>query len=304
MSGHGKCEDGHLCDYHEGKVFNSVCPGPEVYGEAYVRMVDELLNTQKDIENLSLETLVKNSLQLVNDYWLNHDGELNGELIAAHRTEYKKAQDEKKYLAGGWMASPQQFSQLYAVMWAMHKKGNLNSDSQVLRLGTASGAHSDQLARVFPMVEAGLNPDLTIMDSCDAPLEDSRHLTEKLVIGDVVTEMRDLIREESMDIVEGHVITSFIPAKNSPDALDHGKSLAAKLRLFLNANHVLKSGGLLCMCIGTSPKDPRRFNNEEEIVETIEEAGFRDITIVATTDPLDYADGHYDPGNFIVAAFK
>lgn len=303
MSGHGKCENGDLCDYHKGKVFNSVCPGPEVYGEAHVRVVDELLNTQ-NFANLSLEDLVKHSLQLVDFYWRNHFSELNGELIAAHRTEYKKAQEEEHYLAGGWMASPQQFSQLYAVMWALHKRGNLNSDSQVLRLGTASGAHSKQLAAVFPMVDDGLNPDLTIMDLCDAPLEDSREVTEKLVVGDVVSEMSDLIREASMDIVEAHVITSFIPAKNSPDASDHSKSLAAKLRLFSNANHVLKSGGLLCMCIGTSPKDPRRFNNKEEIVKTIEEAGFRDVTIVETTDPLDYTEGHYDPGNFVVAAFK
>jgi hypothetical protein len=303
MSGHGKCENGHLCSYHEGKVFNSVCPGPEVYGEAHVRAVDELLNKQ-DVANISVEDLVKNSLYLVDQYWSTHSGELNDGLITAHRAEYKKAQEENHYLAGGWMASPQQFSQLYAVMWAMHKMGHLNSDSQVLRLGTASGAHSKQLARVFPMVEEGLNPDLTIMDLCDSPLEDSRDVTENLVVGDVVTEMRDLIGEASMDVVEAHVITSFIPAKNSPDASDHGKSLAAKLRLFSNANHVLKSGGLLCMCIGTSPKDPRRFNNEEEIVKSIEEAGFRDVTIVETTDPLDYTDGHYDEGNFIVAAFK
>ncbi|MBD3156821.1 hypothetical protein GF369_03250 [Candidatus Peregrinibacteria bacterium] len=303
IAGHGRCIDGKLCAYHEGKVNNSVCPSPEVYGEKPLEEIHKLLNSQK-VEELSLEELIKNSLKLIDDYWKEHANELVGNLISAHRSEYKEAQKKDMYLAGGWMASPQQFSQLHAVMWVLNKKGKLTSNSDVLRLGTASGAHSEQLAGIFSIINSDLDPELTIIDKCNAPLENSKHLTEKLKLGDVVTDMRNLIKDASMDVVTGHFITSFIPGKDSPEASGHAKSLAAKLQLFSNANYVLKLGGCLCICIGTSPKDPRRFNNQEEISNTIKDAGFRDINIVETTDPLDFTDGSYDPGNFFVVAFK
>ncbi|MBD3330141.1 hypothetical protein GF354_01265 [Candidatus Peregrinibacteria bacterium] len=303
MKGHGKCHDGQLCSYHEGKVNNSVCPSPEVYGVNHLEQISIMLNEQ-DTEDISVEELMEDSLKLVDEYWKNNKHDLKTNDIANHRAEYNEAQKDGRYLAGGWMASPQQFSQLFTAMWVLNAKGQLDSNSEVLRLGTASGAHSQQLNGVFPIIDPNLNPALSIMDMCDAPLKDSEHVTDKLICGDIVSGMREAVNEASMDIVTGHVITSFIPAKGSEEARDHEKSLAAKLKLFSNARHVLKLGGCMCMCIGTSPNDPRRFNNKDEIVKVIEDAGFRDITIVETTDPLDFSDGNYDPGNFVVVAFK
>lgn len=302
MRGHDVCSSDYdsrtgkgLCEYHESKVGKSVVPGEDIYSRIDLVKIEEwLVHLAK--KNLPIAEFLRIALTMVDDYWALHRNDLDERLYESHKRISEACKAEGKYLAGGWMASPHQFSQLYAVLWILKKRGVLTDESEILRCGTASSAHTRQLTGTFEMLD--VDPNVTIVDVCRPPLDESAPYVAKTVVADLQT--MEFVSGQFCGVT-GHVIDSFIPKQ----AASHAEALGIKADLFKRLNGAIKKDGFLVMLIGTSP-NKRRFNTEEEIAYTLEAAGFAEIFVIRTTDPLDYDEekGTHIDGNFFVVALN
>jgi hypothetical protein len=290
MRGHLE-KSGECCEYHANKVKKSTKPGPEVYGAKHLEKIKGLLEVQ-NIKELTAEQLVLSSLNIVDNYWKENKNELDSVLKDTHQ----KASEACNYLAGGWQASPHQYSQLYATMWALAQKGRLKNDSNVLLSGTASGAHTKQLTEVFPAV--GMDPEVHTVDICKPPLVESEHDVDSITQCNIAALP---YKTGSINVVTGHFVDSFLAKK----VTTHEESLEIRKDIYTELNRVTNKDGCLCMGIGTS-SHIARFNSADEIEETLSHAGYKDIFVLPTTDPLDYdkTSKRHTDGNYFVVAFK
>jgi hypothetical protein len=290
MRGHRE-KGGDCCKYHEGKVGNSTKPGPEVYGIEHLEKIQALLEAQ-DVELKDVGHLIFESLLIVDKYWQDYRDELDTTLYQTHQ----KASAACNYLAGGWQASPQQYSQLFTVIWSLAQKDALKPNSRLLRAGTASGQHTKQLTEVFDLV--GIKPEIFLVDLCKPPLAESSEDVDSLFQGNIANLP---LNDNSIDILTGHVVDSFLVK----EAQTHEEAISKRKEIYSELRRVMSENGCLCMLIGTSDHIAR-LNSSREIVKMLESAGFKTPIILPTTDPLDYDKENqtHSDGNYFVVAFN
>jgi hypothetical protein len=120
MRGAGHCCEDKMCEYHETKVGKSVVPGPEVYSAEDQKKILQMFELI-EIKDNNLQELTALALEKVRDYWRENRSRLNGDLKQAHQNAYTEAKNNGRYLAGGWLAGPETYSQLLAVLWVQKK---------------------------------------------------------------------------------------------------------------------------------------------------------------------------------------
>lgn len=220
----------------------------------------------------------------------------------------------EKEFAASWLATPQQAMQMAAVLEATKAR-------DILRLGTASAHHAEQLAILMDTTANDItDKTLSIVDTVNLPLDqvnEKKHLFTKRNV-DVKTQQMDVldmnneealkfVPNESQDMVTSHFIMGGIPTATQfeTEKMTREQALELKQQVFENAYAKLREGGTLAFGIGTSAEE-RRFHTKEEIQQYLEKAGFESskISIHATTDTMDDKDGKLIPGNFFVTAVK
>ena len=308
------------CNYHATKVAwkysglgefgpTSVFPPAIVWGKEQLQEIDKslvLLKHDVAYENVSLLGKVGLVLDAVGEYWKSHATDLNGSLYQAWQTWQLQTKLGLKYGAGSWAASPQQLSQYVETVKVLQENGQ--DVSQVLRLGTASGIHTQQ--EIFALALADIkNPKLTIIDSCSPPLVESQHVAKKSIenttVGSVLSLPANWIGK--WPIVTAHFLESFLPTKEQymEQKLDNNASIQLKIKHFSEVHKALVPEGVFITAMGTSTPD-RRFANEQEMSDALHSAGFleKNTLIVPTTDPFDYQNGKHTEGNYFVVAQK
>jgi hypothetical protein len=319
MIGLGICGDGP-CGYHAAKVGSkytgsgetgsiSVFPPSIVWGKEQLQEIStSIIALKHNPKYESAPVLGKIGLVLnaVNEYWSSHANDLDGSLHHAWDSWQKSATSESKYGAGSWASSSQQLSQLVETVKVLRENGL--DVSHVLRLGTASGIHTQQ--EIFALAHAGVNhPKLTIIDGCNPPLAESQHVAKNSIESVTVGSVLSLPEQWNgkWNVVTAHFIESFLPTQEqyAAQALDHGASIQLKTQFFREVYNALAPGGVFITAIGSS-KAARRFTHDGEITFALFSAGFskESLCIVPTTDPADYENGTHLQGNYFVVAFK
>lgn len=336
-----------MTEYHRNKVgkitvirngkresiTKSTFPPEDVWAredqETILRSVNQL-QLQPEYPTLSLVQQLRQSLQITTEHW--QDRNILNHLHDNWETWKNESESQGRYPAGGWAASPEQFSQLLAVIQVIDTNQNLH---RVLRLGTASGVHTEQ--ELLALYLGLSNPsrlqhttedrlEFDVIDAYRAPLRDTR----KVISPDLNLHTRRAsalhlpkhalpwnrtkFPSDSVDLVTTSFIESFIPTEPEfrNNHMTHSAGIALKERLFTEAKRVLRNGGVFTMTIGTEQakqppqKDPRRFQNKEELQRSLVQAGFHPdkIIITPTTDPLDFENGQLSEGNYFVVAIK
>lgn len=306
MKGLGQCETAKPCEYHAAKVapvftglaevgLISEFPPSSVWGKEYIYAVAKIQSG----------SLVE-KLTAVNGYWAKHQKELDSFLHKDWEVWQQQAKEKGKYGAGGWAASPQQLSQYVETIKALKDQGV--DVSKVLRLGTASGVHTQQ--EVFALILAGVkHPKMTIVDLCVPPLVESLTIVQENVEAVSVSSVLSLPKEwkNKWSLITTHFLEAFLPSVEqfTKEKLDHNASLQLKEDHLSHVYTALKPGGYFIAAIGTS-KGAQRFHNVSEITNAYIQSGFHrsDICIVPTTDPFDYDNGKHLSGNYFVVAQK
>lgn len=309
MQGLGQCETAKPCEYHQSKVapvftglaevgLISEFPPSSVWGKEHIYAVHE---EAKRIPSGSL----MEKLQAVNAYWSKHQQDLDGTLHHAWEVWQQQVKAKGKYGAGGWAASPQQLSQYVETINVLKDQGV--DVSKVLRLGTASGVHTQQ--EVFALIFAGIkHQKMTIVDLCAPPLAESLTIVpnvEAVSVSSVLSLPSEW--KNTWPLITTHFLESFLPSVEqfTKEKLDHKASLQLKVDHLMQVYTALKPGGYFLSAIGTSP-GAQRFHTVSEIQQSLQQSGFlKDhICIVPTTDPFDYKNGKHIPCNYFVVAQK
>lgn len=320
MTGSGLCQIGDPCEYHVMKVNpwysgvpgetseGSVNPPKEVWGQSQLMEIAGKVSVVKDhtdyweLDSIGKITMVLNT---VNRYWHEH-GETHNDLHQAWMQWMDQAKAKQTYGAGGWAASPQQFSQFVETIKVLQE---LRLPlSPYLRIGTASGKHTQQ--EIFGLGLAGLTkPQLTVVDICAPPLIETK-VVAKNSIAEV--QQRSILEfppegHTNFAVSTAHYTESFIPTNEQYDAhqMNHNQALQIKYTFVLHVHTLLQQNGVFITCLGTSGQ-ARRFNTILEVSDAFIKAGFKgkNLIMVPTTDPFDYESGSYLPGNYFVVAMK
>lgn len=285
MQGLGQCEKVKPCEYHKAKV------APVFTGLTEVGLISEFPPSSvwgKEhmyaIAKIQVGSLME-TLTTVNDYWAKHQQDLDGTLHHSWEVWQQQAKEKGKYGAGGWAASPQQLSQYVETIKVL--KGNGADVSKVLRLGTASGVHTQQ--EVFALILAGVkHPKMTIVDFCPPPLAESLTIAPENVEAVSVSSVLSLPPEwkNRWSLITTHFLASFF------------SSIEQKIDHLTQVYIALKPGGYFVSAMGSS--------SEDVIQQSFIQAGFskESICIVPTTDPFDYENGKHVVGNYFVVAQK
>lgn len=321
MQGLGLCKEGEPCGYHSKKVASkyagtgeggsiSVSPSNETWGKTYIEEIATLIAAEKKAISYTTASAGEKLtvvLNLVNDYWESHADDLNKLLHAAWQTWTETASKVGKYGAGGWAASPQQLSQLVETVKVLHGEAGIKFDD-VLRVGTASGIHTQQ--EVFALGLAGIaKSQLYIVDICLPPLKESEAIAKAGVGGTILGSVLSLhgFMDNTWQVVTAHFTESFLPTAEQYQSaqMTPEQALIIKKAFFQKAHDLLMPGGVFIQAIGTT-SDARRLHSPWEIKDLLAEAGFasENVVIAPTTDPFDYRDGVYLPGNYFVVAIK
>jgi len=226
-----------------------------------------------------------------------------------------KEGDPNTDFAGSWLSSLIQTVQLYAVT-------RMIKAEKVLRIGTASAYHAEQLVITLNAIkETRNNISLTVIDKNEAPLD---HMKEHKDLFDNKVSELNLFKQnildqnsektnkevpnESQDLITSHFPWGSLPTKADFEEknMQHEDALLLKIEAFEYVYNKLKEGGVLVTGVGTSNED-RRLNSPEEIRAVLENAGFdKEIFIYETSDPLDYDSKKkkHEKGNYFVVAIK
>lgn len=318
MSGLSICQDGKPCEYHGKKVpfayggaegsVGSQNPPKDVWStndqNAIAALVDTVeKKTPTETLSKSLMENISKALAIVSDYWADQDHQthLNTDLYKA----WSEWQNHVPYGAGSWMASPVQLSQYIATIKTLDKSG-LPLDQGALRIGTASGKHTQQ--EIFALAKGGITkPKLAVIDACLPPLKETQTKAKSSVGQIIHGNLLETSLPNQFPIVTTHFIESFVPTKEQADAqqISHLEAMKQKIQFFNGVYNALMPNGVFIMAIGTS-KAEHRVHDANEIGDLLETSGFSaDHTIIIpTVDPFDYANGQFEPGNYFVVAQK
>lgn len=320
MLGLGQCEPHAPCEYHGKKVapvftgmaevgLISEFPPSSVWGKEHIYSISALTNTVKQSPEYAKKFTIdklKAVHGVVNAYWAHHTNDLDGPSYNAWDVWQKQAKEKGKYAAGGWAASPQQISQYVETVKVLKENGL--DVSKVLRLGTASGVHTQQ--EVFALIVAGeKHPKMTIVDLCAPPLVESMAVSPEHVQSVSVASVLSLPPEwkNAWPLITTHFLEAFLPTAEqyTNEKLDHNQSLKLKEDHLSQVYKALSPGGFFLAAIGTSSA-PQRFQSASEIQHTLQKAGFAKdcVFVVPTADHYDYSSGKHTPGNYIVIAQK
>ena len=297
-----RCSPSSLCAYHEARVGISEIPPSDVYAQAQLAEIAQIVSQRKDnpdYSQLSLVDKLRTILTLVNNYWEQNHQLLDGPLRENYVQWATDAEKRGKFPTHGWMASPQQASQMIETLKTLREEGVILD--RWLLLGTASGANTAQLVDTF--YRADVEPRLFILDRCVPPIKDS------LADGRIGLESDVLhlpLYNASIQAASAHFITNFIPSEKQriSECMNRMQTRLLKEQFFREIYRVLQKGGLFVGIVGT----PISFLDTAEIIKTLTQGGFltKKIILVSTTDLTDYDinTNHHEPGDLFLLAFK
>lgn len=297
-----RCTPSRLCAYHEARVGISEIPPPEVYAKPQLTEISQIVSLRKsrtDYSQLSLIEKLHAVLTEINDYWAENNQLLDGPLRANYVNWSLDAEKRGKFPAHGWMASPQQASQLIETLKVLREERL--SINRWLLLGTASGANTTQLTQAFH--QADVAPRLFIVDRCLPPIQDSFVDSRKGIEAEIV---HLPLCNASIQAMSAHFVTNFLPSEEQRilENMSRAKIKLLKEKFFREIYRVLQKNGFFVGAVGT----PISFLSVAEIIETVTNGGFlnQKILLIPTTDLTDY-DTHtlqHESDDFLLIAFK
>lgn len=284
--GRGGCETGAPCQFHAAKVSGEFTGVPGVKGS--VNPSESVWKLPPGSHWRSLSESQKHSMH---DKW---------------SVWQEQAKKEGRYPAGSWMSSPEQLEQFVETVQVLKKKGH--SFGTYLRVGTASGNHTRQELHALSLAGVS-NVKVSLVEPCLSPILESKALLGShagFMFQSVVEQLPES-QHGKWNIITSHFTESFVPTieEFTDTHMDHTSSLAKKQGFYKKIFDLLAPHGVLVTCIGTGVH-PRRMQRSDEIVAVLSAAGFekQSVSIVPTTESLDYQNGQYLPGNYFVVAMK
>lgn len=284
--GRGGCEAGVPCQFHAAKVSGEFTGVKGAKGS-----VNPPESVWKLPPGLHWKSLSEQQKQSMHDAW------------NAWQDQAKK---DGWYPAGSWMSSPEQLEQFVGTIKSL--KANGHPFTNYLRVGTASGNHTMQELQALSLADI-TDAHISLVEPCFPPSAESKKLLGShagFMFQGTVEHVPASLHGQ-WNVVTAHFTESFVPTVEECTAkhMDHLSSLAMKQGFYKKIYDLLTPHGVFISCIGTGSHS-RRIQSADEVASVLVSSGFEKhlVSIVPTTESLDYENGHYLSGNYFVVATK